>query len=65
MNKAGLHCVKYLKDTHNSINMKSKYDIDEINIQYSNCIDCDFRKIATIDEEDLNYFLKELSIKEK
>ena len=45
--------------------MKSKYDIDEINIQYSNCIDCDFRKISTIDEEDLNYFLKELSIKEK
>ena len=46
-------------------NIKLKYDIDKINNLYCNCIDCGFKIIMTIDKEDLDYRLGELSIKEK
>ena len=62
-NKTDIYRVKCLTVTDGT-NTKLKYEIDGINRLHSNCIDCDFEKLATIDEKYLNY-LEELGIKKK
>ena len=47
--RSHLYCIKCLKNINNSTDIKLKYDIDRNNI----------------DEKDPNYYLEELSIKEK
>lgn len=62
-NKTDIYRVKCLTVTDGT-NTKLKYEIDGINRLHSNCTDCDFEKLATIDEKYLNY-LEELGIKKK
>ena len=48
---------------YNNTNTESKFKSHGINRRYSHCINCGYNKIATSDEEDLDYYLEELSIK--
>ena len=58
------YCIKCQKITNNATDVKLKCDIiDQINKLHSKCVECSFKSIATIDEEDLDYCLKELNIK--
>ena len=55
-----LSCIKCLMFTKiNDIKRKCKLD-GKINL-YSCCINCGFKKIETIDEEELSYLTKFLS----
>lgn len=51
------------KGTDDNTNTESKFKSHEINRRYSHRINCGYNKIATFDEEDLDYYLEELSIK--
>ena len=55
-----LYCIKCSVFTKNK-NTKMKPEIDEKINLYSRCIDCAFKTFQTIDEEELNYLLKDLT----
>ena len=55
-----LYCIKCSMFTKNK-NIKMKPEIDEKINPYSRCIDCAFKTFQTIDEEELNYLLKDLT----
>ena len=53
-----IYCIKYLMFTKNN---KIKSKIDGISNLHSPCIDCGFKRVEFIDEEELSY-LSESSI---
>lgn len=62
MNKIDLCYIKCLKVTDDSAAVELKSEIQGINRP---CVNCGFAKSTTINQEDFNFYLQKLNIKEK
>ena len=56
-----LYCTKCSKFTNKNYNIIIKCDIERKMNLYFHCIDCCFKKIETIDKEELSNLLKNLN----